>query len=71
MYQYENMRFICSITRQKDIDTLTTNLKNQYPFGEMKYKTNYTANKSHSKFNFLRLIKSLNKTNLLEKIKKK
>jgi hypothetical protein len=33
------MRFICSITRQKDFDILTTNLKNQYPGGEMKYKS--------------------------------
>jgi hypothetical protein len=39
VYQYENMRFICSITRQKDFETLTTNLKNQYPSGEMKYKS--------------------------------
>lgn len=39
VYQYENMRFICSITRQKDFDILTTNLKNQYPSGEMKYKS--------------------------------
>ena len=40
VYQYENMRFICSITRQKDFDILTTNLNNQYPNGVMKYKTN-------------------------------
>ena len=39
VYQYEKMRFICSITRQKDFDILTTNLKNQYPGGEMKYKS--------------------------------
>jgi hypothetical protein len=39
-YQFENMRFICSITRQKDFDILTTNLNNQYPNGEMKYKIN-------------------------------
>ena len=39
VYQYEKMRFICSITRQKDFATLTTNLKNQYPGGEMKYKS--------------------------------
>jgi len=39
IFQYENMRFICSITRQKDFETLTTNLKNQYPSGEMKYNT--------------------------------
>ena len=37
-YQFENMRFICSITRQKDFETLVNNLKNQYPMGEIKYK---------------------------------
>jgi len=36
-YQYENMRFICSITRQKDYDTLQKSLKDLYPAGEMKY----------------------------------
>jgi hypothetical protein len=39
VYQFENMRFICSITRQKDFNILTTNLNNQYPGGEMKYKS--------------------------------
>jgi hypothetical protein len=34
-YQYENMRFICSITRQKDYDTILKNLKELYPTGEM------------------------------------
>jgi hypothetical protein len=38
VFQYENMRFICSITRQKDFDSVQTNLKNLYPSGEMKYK---------------------------------
>jgi hypothetical protein len=37
-YQYENMRFICSITRQKDFDTLCVNLKNLHPNGELIYK---------------------------------
>jgi len=39
IFQYDNNRFICSITRQKDFETLTTNLKNQYNGGEMKYNT--------------------------------
>jgi hypothetical protein len=39
VYQYEKMRFICSVTRQKDFEILTTNLKNQYPSGEMKYRS--------------------------------
>jgi hypothetical protein len=34
-YQYENMRFVCSITRQKDYDTILKNLKDLYPSGEM------------------------------------
>ena len=38
VFQYEDMRFICSITRQKDFDSIQTNLKNLYPMGEMKYK---------------------------------
>ena len=37
-YQYEDMRFVCSITRQKDYDTLLKNLKELYPSGEMIYK---------------------------------
>jgi hypothetical protein len=38
VFQYEDMRFICSITRQKDFETLTKNLIHQYPNGKMKYK---------------------------------
>ena len=34
-YQYDNMRFVCSITRQKDYDTVLKNLKELYPSGEM------------------------------------
>jgi hypothetical protein len=34
-YQYENMRFVCSITRQKDYETILKNLKDLYPSGEM------------------------------------
>jgi hypothetical protein len=34
-YQYDNMRFVCSITRQKDYDTILKNLKELYPSGEM------------------------------------
>jgi hypothetical protein len=47
------MRFICSITRQKDFETLTTNLKNQYPLGEMKYKTNVSYAFSEKNMMFL------------------
>ena len=36
-YQYEDMRFVCSITRQKDFDTIKTTLKELYPKGDMKY----------------------------------
>jgi hypothetical protein len=38
MYQYEDMRFICSITRQKDFESIHANLKHLHPTGEMKYK---------------------------------
>ena len=34
-YQYEDMRFICSISRQKDFETLNNNLKDLYPDGKM------------------------------------
>ena len=38
VYRYDIMRFICSISRQKDFDTIHNNLKQQYPDGEMNYK---------------------------------
>jgi hypothetical protein len=34
-YQYEDMRFICSISRQKDFETVNNNLKDLYPNGKM------------------------------------
>lgn len=34
-YKYDDMRFVCSITRQKDYDTILKNLKELYPSGEM------------------------------------
>jgi hypothetical protein len=42
-YQYENMRFICSISRQKDFNTLNNTLAGLHATGEMKYfvKTSY------------------------------
>jgi len=52
-YQFENMRFICSITRQKDFEILTTNLKNQYSNGEMKYKINVSYPFSEKNMIFL------------------
>ena len=36
VFQYEEMRFICSITRQKDFETLSKTLMDQYPKGMMK-----------------------------------
>jgi hypothetical protein len=38
IFQYESMRFICSITRQKDYENVVATLKQQYPTGEIKYK---------------------------------
>jgi hypothetical protein len=35
-FQYEEMRFICSISRQKDFETLSKTLMDQYPKGMMK-----------------------------------
>jgi hypothetical protein len=37
-FQYEHMRFICSISRQKDFDNVHNNLKHLHPNGELKYK---------------------------------
>lgn len=36
-----------------------------------KYSTNYTANKNHSKYNFLKLLKYLKKENIIKNIKPK
>jgi hypothetical protein len=35
-FQYEDSRFICSIARQKDFETLSKTLMDQFPNGEMK-----------------------------------
>jgi hypothetical protein len=37
-YQYEDMRFVCAITRQKDYDILLKNLNELYPNGKMSYQ---------------------------------
>lgn len=37
-YEYENMRFVCSITIQKDYDNVFKNLKDLYPFGDIVHK---------------------------------
>jgi hypothetical protein len=37
-FQYEPMRFVCSIIRQKDFDAVHASLKHLYPTGEMKCK---------------------------------
>jgi hypothetical protein len=52
IYQYDNMRFICSISRQKDFEALTTNLNNLYPNGEMKYHkiVSYTFSEKNMMF---------------------
>lgn len=39
VFEYEEMRFICSISRQKDFETLTNNLMTLHPQGTMKYKS--------------------------------
>lgn len=37
VFQYEEMRFICSIARQKDFKALAKNLTDQYPTGYMRF----------------------------------
>ena len=37
VFQYEEMRFICSIVRQKDFEALAKNLTDQYPTGAMRF----------------------------------
>ncbi len=51
-YQYENMRFVCSITRQKDYETLLKNLKELYPSGEIicKLKCSYPLTEKNMMF---------------------
>jgi hypothetical protein len=38
VYKFENMRVVCSITRQNNYDILLKNLNDLYPSGEMIYK---------------------------------
>jgi hypothetical protein len=54
-FQYEGMRFICSITRQKDFESLSRSLKDQYPNGEM--KINKTVSYPFSEKNMMFLLK--------------
>ena len=51
-YQYENMRFVCSITRQKDMETAFSNLKDLYPNGEIvcKFKCSYPLTEKNMMF---------------------
>ncbi len=41
-FEYENMRYVCSITRQKEFDTVQKNLTDLYPNGKMIYKNTCT-----------------------------
>jgi len=54
-FQYDDMRFICSITRQKDFETLSKTLTDQYPKGEM--KINRTVSYPFSEKNMMFLLK--------------
>uniref|UniRef100_A0A6C0HGN2 MSV199 domain-containing protein n=1 Tax=viral metagenome TaxID=1070528 RepID=A0A6C0HGN2_9ZZZZ len=53
VFQYENMRFICSITRQKDFDSICSTLLNLYPSGSMIYKQIVNASFSEKNMYFL------------------
>jgi hypothetical protein len=54
-FQYDEMRFICSITRQKDFENISRSLKEQYPKGEM--KMNQTVSYPFSEKNMMFLLK--------------
>ena len=54
-FQYDEMRFICSITRQKDFENISRSLKDQYPKGEM--KINQTVSYPFSEKNMMFLLK--------------
>jgi len=54
-FQYDDMRFICSITRQKDFEPLSKTLTDQYPKGEM--KINRTVSYPFSEKNMMFLLK--------------
>ena len=51
-YEYENMRFVCSITRQKDYDIILKNLKELYPAGNIIYtaKCSYPLTEKYMMF---------------------
>ena len=51
-YQYEDMRFICSISRQKDFETLHNNMKDLHPNGKMicKEKCSYPLSEKNMMF---------------------
>lgn len=51
-------------------NTLIVNEENYSEFAE-KYRSNYLANKNHSKCNFLKIIKHLKKEEMIKNIKKK
>lgn len=51
-YQYENMRYVCSISQQKDMETALITLKKLYPNGEMvcQLKCNYPLTEKNMTF---------------------
>lgn len=51
-FQYAEMRFICSITRQKEFESLSKNLTGQYPQGNMmcKYVVQYPFSEKNMMF---------------------
>jgi hypothetical protein len=54
-FQYDEMRFICSITRQKDFESISRSLTDQYPNGEM--KTSQLVSYPFSEKNMMFLLK--------------
>ena len=71
-YQYEDMRFICAITRQKDYETLVKNLSELHPNGKIvyKYKCTYPLTERNLTFMLKQNSISLGQNNmkLLQKV---
>ena len=79
MYHFSNISNLGN-SREHNIYLVGPTLKNQIWIGDekgkycefvAKYKTNYSANKAHAKFNFLRLLNILGASDLIKTIKKK
>lgn len=80
MYHFTKYTIVNTKTYSSEIQLVGPSLKNKIIIGDEKgnysnfiekNQTNYAANKSHTRFNFLRLIKQLGKEPMIKDIKKK